>query len=500
MTSPLVNSIQNLSKTANGALSRKTSGSSLLDFFAQAGAIRTKSTEEILGYFNSAFKENPLYALKALFYFRDVREGQGERKMFRTVIQKLSTDLPQIVEKLIPLIPEFGRWDDLLIFEGTPVQDEAFQFFADAILKDFSNLDNAKENVSLAAKWAPSENASSTVTRLLAQSLRKYTGLNSRDYRKTLSALRERIGIVEAKMCSKDWPSINYEHVPSRANLIYRKAFKKHDGDRYISFHTKVAKGEAKVNAATLYPYDVIRPIFPGTMSHNGVDKYFVNTNTNVDVLTLNNLWNALPNYMGENTHNGLVVVDTSGSMRGMPIQVATSLGIYFAERNVGPFKDYFITFSASPKLQKVEGDNIVQKVANLVKTDWDANTNLTAVFDLVLNRALQDGISQEDMPANIYIVSDMQFDKACPDNQKTNFEVIRAKYQESGYQMPNLVFWNVNALGGDSPVKKDDKGTVLVSGCSPSILKKLLGTKEKNPYDVMMEVLDSERYSKIVI
>jgi len=498
----LLNSVSNLAKTAKGALSYKTSGSALLDFFGKAGALRAETPANVLAYFNAAFKENPTYALKALFFFRDVRGGQGERRLFRVIIKDLAVNYTELMASLIKHIPEYGRWDDLLSFEGTPLQDKAFTLFAKQLDTDYANMDNAKYSVSLAGKWAPSENASSTVTRLLGQVLRKYVGVSSRNYRQMLSALRQRIDVVERRMCSNDWSSINYEQVPSNANVIYRNAFKKHDPERNVKFHEKVQKGEAKINAAVLYPYDIVGNILNKGMHKVGT-QYFPTANTSVDALALNNLWNALPDYFGENKENSLAIVDTSGSMTnhgGLPIKVAVSLGIYIAERNKGAFQDYFMSFSATPQLHKVQGNTIVDKVANLVKTDWGMTTNLQAVFDLVLNRAVQDAIPEEEMPKKLYIISDMQFDVACTNNQLTNFEIIRAKYEQAGYVMPELVFWQVNGISGDSPIKKNHAGVTLVSGCSPSILKSLLGKVSKTPYDTMIEVLNNPRYEAIGI
>lgn len=502
----LLQSLDSNTVTQNGAFAKSTTGSYLLDFFANGAAYRGRPYEDILNLFKAAFKENPLYAIKALFYFRDVRGGQGERRIFRTIIQYLANSgNVELVASLIPHVPFFGRWDDLLVFEGTPLQAKAFQYFADQLKADYSAMDNANASISLAGKWAPSENASSTSTRLLAQVLRGYTGLDSRGYRKMLSTLREKIRVVERDMCAGEWENIDFSTVPSCASLLYRKAFSKRQPVRYSDFHAKVKKGEVKINATALYPYDVIRPILNCGM-HKVGDKYFPTANTAVQVDVLDNLWNALPDYMGENTHNGLVVVDTSGSMsksNGLPIQVAVSLGIYFAERNKGMFKDYFVTFSDVPKLQKINGANIVEKVANLVKTDWNASTNIRSVFNLILSRAVQEGLTQEDMPSSVYIISDMEFNIATKNNDLSNFEAIRADYANAGFKMPKLVFWNVDSKTNQVAARKNDENVVLVSGCSPSILKHLLSGKEDQkitPFDKMMETLDSERYSVVTI
>lgn len=335
--------------------------------------------------------------------------------------------------------------------------------------------------MSTCAKWMPSENTSSKETRRLAKVLRTYLGLSSKEYRQTLSHMRNKTGVVEPLMCAKEWSAIEYSHVPSKAALTYKDAFRKHDQVRYEGFLESVKKGETKINASTLYPYEIVEKVFKGDSSD-----------------TLDVLWDALPDYIGENKHNGIVVADVSGSMKGRPMAVSISLAMYFAERNKGQFKNTFLTFSDNPTLQKVNGNNIREKVLNLSRADWGMSTNLQSIFNLILTTGIKHNVPQNEMPDTIYIVSDMEMNCACGGN--TNYNIIRAKYEAAGYKQPNLVFWNVNARNSQSPITKDDKGTCLVSGCSPSILKTLLSGKVISPIDVMLETINSDRYQSVVI
>ena len=465
---------QNYTLTENGALTHKSTLSNLLDFFGLGAALRSRTNEDVLSLFCKAFGEDQLLALKTLFYIRNPRGGQGERKTFRTILKWLGNEYPEVISKNLENIVELGRYDDLFVLEGTKSWDAALTFWQSEWNKGF-------ENNSLIFKWAPSSNTSSKETRRLAQVLYKSLDLSEKEYRQTLSHMRNKTGVVEPLMCSKDWSAIEYSHVPSKASLTYKDAFRKHDQVRYEYFLESVKKGETKINAGTLYPYEIVEKVFNGDSSD-----------------TLDVLWDALPDYIKDNPHNGLVMADCSGSMRGRPIAVSISLAMYFAERTKGQFADSFLTFSGNPTLQKVVGNNIREKVLNLSKADWGMSTNLQAAFDLILLTAVKHNVPESDMPDSLYIVSDMEYDSAC--DCHTNFEAIKMKYEASGYKLPNIVFWNVNARNNQSPITKDDKGTCLISGCSPSILRTLLSGNTISPIDVMLETISAERYETVTI
>lgn len=452
--------------TENEALTFIRSGSALLDFYAQAGAMR-KNPDQALDLFKKAFAENRLYAVKLLFYLRDVRGGQGERELFRLCLQWLGENYQDIFEKIIKFVSEYGRWDDLF-FDN----DKCF-----ALIKNQLNEDLNSETPTLLAKWMPTINASSLSTKAKAKFFIGKLGMNDIEYRKKIRAIRKKIKAVEEKMSAKQWSDINYSSVPSQAARIYKNAFKKHDEERYNAFIDKAEKGEVKINAKTLYPYQIYKSV------QNDYSK------------TLEALWNQLPDYT--QGKNALVVADVSGSMEGDPMTVSVSLSLYFAERNKGQFKDYFLTFSAKPRLQKVQGLTLLDRMNSIENSNWDMNTDLQAVFNLILNTAVKNNTPANEMPETIYIISDMEFDEASPG--QTNYEVIKEKYENAGYKKPNIVFWNVDARSGKNlPVQKSEQDVALVSGFSPVIFK--IAVENKTPEEVMMDTINSERYSKIII
>ncbi len=483
----LIQSIENKTnrnaQTANGAVSNRSSLDECVDLFARIGALRGSTVEDKQNSFARAFSVNPEYALRIALYARDIRSGQGERQTFRDILVYLANNQKDICIKLIPFVAEYGRFDDLYSLKGTECWNAAINYFATQLNNDWLNY-LEKKTISLAPKWAASINTSSKETVAIGYEIAKKLAITPRMYRQRLSAMRNYLDVIERKTSANQWDKINYERVPSNASLLYRKAFSKHDGTRYCSYLESVEKGEKKINASTLYPYDIIRKV----RAEN--DK------------TANVLWNALPNYFGDdNKHNGLVVCDVSGSMMsGMggvaPIDVSVSLAIYFAERNEGDFKNYFLTFSDRPELIKIIGNNISEKFRNVVRSNWAMSTDIQAVFDLILNKAKQDKISQTEMPEAIYIISDMELNNCS--SRFTNFEVIKKKYASSGYKMPKLIFWNVNAQNKQFPITVNDDGVCMVSGCSPSILKSLLSGKEMTPISIMEETILKKRYDVV--
>lgn len=452
-------------ETANGAVTYIRSGSFLLDFYSQAGAMR-KDPQGALDLFKKSYAEDKLNALKVLFYLRDVRGGQGERDLFRTSLQWLGDNDTEVFEKILPFVAEYGRFDDLF-FDNEKVFE---------LLKAQIKEDTGSETPSLLAKWLPTANASSPTTRAKAKFMADKLGMNDIEYRKTVRSIRKQLKVVEEKMSANNWKEINYSHVPSQASRIYKNAFKKHDETRYGEFIGKAEKGEVKINAATLYPYQIYKSVQSDYSQ------------------TLEALWNQLPDYT--QGKNALVVADVSGSMSGDPMSVSVSLALYFAERNKGQFQNHFITFSQKPTLQRIIGNNLKEKIKNLESAHWDMSTNLQAVFDLVLRTAVFNNTPVEEIPSTLYIISDMEFDSVC--DRHTNLEVIRSKYNQSGYTAPNLVFWNVNASGRNVPAQFNEQGVAMVSGFSPVIFK--MAVENKTPEQVMFDTINSERYAKIKI
>lgn len=488
----------NNSQTANGAFAYASTKSEVLDLFALGGAFRSRNDQDVVQLFSKAFGENPLLAMKTLFYLRDVTEGQGERRFFRVAIKHLALHSKNVLNKNLHLIPHFGRWDDLLPLLETSLKGEVSSLIANQLKADFKS-----DSPSLLAKWMPSENASSFKTQRYAKILRKDLGLSSREYRKMLSSLRAKLNILETKLSEKNYSEINYSKIPSKAGLIYRGAFFRNDEENYKSFLDSLTKGEVKINAKTLYPYDIINKAFKGYSGVN-ISSYFYNEYHGAElnaeeIQLLDAQWKSLPDFIGENSENSIAVVDTSGSMSGEPINVAVSLGIYLAERNKGVFHNHFLTFNSTPSLKKIVGSNIVEKARNLSDATWGGSTNIQAVFEKILETAVKNNVSQEEMISKVYIVSDMQFNQ-CVGVNPNIFTHMEKTFKLAGYTLPSIVFWNVNAFKSNTPFTMNEHGVQLVSGMSPSIFKQLMSNNSVTPYELMMEVIDSDRYKEVTV
>ena len=474
----------NSTETTNGAKAFKSTLDLNLDLFGKISASRFDA-ESIVPLYLRALEEDPETALRILFNSRDIRGGQGERNVFRHLL--LNTPF-EIREKIISLIPIYGRWDDLFVLDGCIDWNRVVNFVISKLSHD---NDPETEHPSLLAKWMPSINASSKKTKALGKQFAKRMNLSEKEYRVMLTNLRKKIDLVEHKMCSNNWPEIDYSKVPSKAGLMYRKSFIKHDLERYNNFMLSAVKLENKVNASALYPYEIAEKV---TQAYGSVDP--------TEELVLQALWQNLPDYMEGKSFKGLVVADTSGSMTSTmgnvkPIDVSISLAIYIAERNAGVWKNKFITFSENPEMQTIIGDTIVDKIKNLSKADWGYNTDLIAVFKSILKAAKADSVAPEDMPEKIFIISDMQFDQACNSNTRTNFEQIKKNYAKYNYKMPDLIFWNVNG-SANVPMTIHDTGTCLVSGCSPSILSAVLSGEVISPIDILKQAVYTERYDPV--
>jgi hypothetical protein len=460
--------------TENMDKSYKSSGSYLVDFFGLAGAVRSRTEKDILSMFYRAFSEDKLKAVKLLFYFRDVRGGQGERRTFRIITKDLANNYPEIMRKNLILFSEYGRWDDLISLMDTPLKTDIV-----SIIRKQLDIDLSHDKISLLAKWLPSENTSSKTTTTLATQIREALSWKPKVYRKTLTTLRAKIKIVEADMSAKKWGSIEYPRVPSKAAMTYRKAFSKHDADRYTAYIKAVQEGKEKINAGTLYPYEIYEK---AKNEHNA---------------TVEALWTALPDYTrGE---NALVMADVSGSMEGRPMAVSVSLAIYFAEHNKGAFGGYYMTFSEAPKLMKVPINcSLHTKIQHLESTDVGYNTDLNKALMMILTTAVKNKVLQEDLPKRLYVISDMQFDEgSIQGKDESTFKRAEKEFKASGYTMPQVVFWQVDARHTQVPALKFDN-VILCSGASPVLFKQLM--ENKSVEEVMNDIINSKRYEAIKI
>ena len=474
----------NRTRTENGAATYATTFSDCLDLFATIGALRHSSDREIAERFARAFAEDRDMAMKLLFFARDVRGGLGERRVFRVCLRWLAHNAPDSVKKNIPCIAEFGRWDDLLCLLDTPCQPEALMCIRHQLQADLVAMEQGGE-VSLLGKWLPSVNTSNAQAVRNAKRIARYLGMNDAAYRKTVVSLRKHIHILENTLRLRDY-TFDYAKQPSRAMFKYRDAFWRNDGERYTAFLEQVKRGDASMHTGALTPYEVIRPLLEDTVSQQDAEA--------VDVT-----WNALENFAGG--ENALVVIDGSGSMycydNPMPAAVALSLGIYFAERNTGAFRDHFITFSETPQLVQIKGNTIAEKVAYCSRFNEVANTNIQKVFELILDAAVKNQVPQEEMPSTLYIISDMEFDFCTEDASLTNFEYARQLFALAGYQLPRVVFWNVDSRRAQQPVTQNTQGVALVSGCTPRIFD-MLKSGSISPLGYMLEILSAERYAGI--
>ena len=476
-------------RTENDAATYASSGSDTLDFFAAAGALREAGEAEIIVRFTRAFAEHPLYALRTLFYARDVRGGLGERRLFRVLLRHLAFAAPASLEKNLKFVPGYGRWDDLLVLLDTPLEAAAVRLIRAQLEKDLRAAGEEKP-VSLLAKWLPSVNTSSRAVCRQARRLAVLFGMREADYRRMLVHLRRRIALIENALRTRNY-TFDYAKQPSKAMFKYRAAFWRNDVERYKAFLSRVEHGEERLHTGTLYPYEIIRPLSAAVAPQIPKE----------EARALDVTWSALPNY----THgeNALVVLDGSGSMywggTPLPSSVALSLAIYFAERNTGVFHGHFITFSQNPRLVEIKGATIVERVHYCRSFDEAANTNLEAVFCLLLHAAVKNRVPQEELPSVLYIITDMEFDACTVDADVTNFERAKELFAEAGYTLPRIVFWNVQSRSRQQPVRQNEQGVMLVSGCSPSIFSMVVDGRI-TPYEYMEQVLGSERYAAIEV
>lgn len=456
----------NDSLTDNGAVTHSTAGNYCLDLFFVAGASRNMSEEDIIKAFIRAYREDKLTAVKILFWARDARGGAGEKRFFQVIMRSILISFPDVYEQLAIHIPTFGYWKDIFTIE-TPTENT---------LNWLSIQLKENANANLLAKWFPRKGQ-------WFVAMHKYLGIKPGQFRRMLTSMSN---TVEQKMCANEWETIQYSTVPSVAGKIYSNTFNKHDGVRYGSYISDVMEGKQKMNASVLFPSDLVSKIIAFRWDNEDNTEAY------------DAMWKSLPNYMEGCTERILPVCDVSGSMTGTPMDVSIGLGLYISERNEGPFKDLILTFSESPEFHMIQGDTLTDRVVNLRRANWGYNTDLELTFGVLLDRAKAGNVAQEDMPTKLLIISDMEFDMAC--GIRTNFDAIKDMYEQAGYELPGIIFWNVNGRLGNVPVKANTPNTALVSGYSPSIIRSILGGDELSPLAVMLKTINVDRYSCIKV
>ena len=481
----------NYTFTENGGITHSTTFNKVLDMFAMGGAMRRRSDDDVINMFKQAYEESPTLALRCLFYLRDIRGGQGERRFFRVCLKWLANEDPEEVENFIVRIPEYGRWDDLFELFDTSCESAMMGYIAWAVK---SNKDH------LLYKWMPSINASSRNTQERGRKFAREFGMTEREYRKMLSEGRKACHLVETLMSQNHWNQIAFDKLPSRAGILYKNAFMRREEtrERYAAF---MSNKSTKVNASVLYPVDIAHQIFhsysPDSVERNAWQKY----------------WNALPNYYGDKEEPGIAVIDVSGSMSGVPMEAAVSMGAYIAERGKGPFQNHFITFSGNPTLVEFTGVDIYDKIKRAIHADWGMNTNIEAVFDMLLDIGIRNRVKPEDMPQAIYIFSDMEFDQCVTSGPRfegnwyshahalnrnqidTIIEAQIRKWKAAGYKAPRIIFWNLRSSHNNIPAIGE--GFSYVSGFSPVMIENILSGKDG--VALMLDKLNSERYCNIV-
>lgn len=469
--------------TENGAEAYDRLNGSLVTLFAQIGALRPRTEKEIEDKFASAFNEDKLLATKMLFYCGNVRGGLGERRTFRICLKWLAKNYPSIVEKNIEVIPYYNRWDSLFELVDTSCEEAMWEFVSFCLEEDLKQMGCGKP-CSLLAKWLPTETASSKKTRELAKRAIKNIGMTPRQYRKIVSALREYIRVVERKMSLKEWETIDYSTVPSYAMARYNRAFKRHDGERFSKYVEALNEGKAKINASTLYPYDLVR-------NYLG---YGAETN-----LLAEQQWKALPNYV-ERENNIIVMADVSGSMSGRPMETSIGLAIYFAERNKGEYQNCYMTFTNEPHFIKLNpNDTLRAKVAQVKRTDVGYNTNLEKAFEYILTNATYYQIKNKDMPKALVVISDLEIDNYIQFYGLDFVGEMKKKFASHSYTLPLLVLWNVEARNDTFLSQSED--VINISGQSPTAFKSFLGALNgKTSWDIMIETLNNKMYEFVRI
>ena len=468
-------------RTENGAVALNTTSDARLDLFGTIGALRDADKNRIQTLFAEAYSQDPLFATKIVFYARDIRAGLGERKTFRTIIRCMAEKHPEALRPNLDLIGVFGRYDDLYELVGTPLENDMWAAMKKQFEEDLKNL-NSGNAISLLAKWIKTADTSSPATRKLGILTAQKLGYPIYNFKRIVRNMRKQIGVVESLMSAGKWDEIKYPEVPSRAMMIYRKAFMKHDPERFEEFINKAEKGETKVNASTLFPYDIVEKI----LYHKENNK------------VLEAQWKALPDYVKQGT-NALIMADVSGSMSGRPMATSIGLAIYFAERNTGAYHNMFMTFSSEPETVILKGETLEQKVKNAYNAEWGGTTDLKAAFDKVLDIAVKNEVPQEEMPKAIVVISDMEID-FCGNRSWTFYDKMENKFRKAGYVIPNIIFWNVDSRRDVFHSDSKRKGVQLASGQSVTVFKQILQNLGYNPIEAMENTINSERYECITI
>lgn len=474
--------------TENGAVALNNTGNSLLNLYGVVGALRgTNDDLRLARLIEKAYDEDPLFMTKILFYARDCHGyGLGERETFRRAMEYLADNHPECVLPNIKYFGEFGRFDDLFALIGTAIEDSMWSYISEKLHEDYSHMLKG-EPVSLLAKWLKTPDASSRRTRAMGIYAAQQLGMSVYLYKRALRKLRKYIKVTECYMSTNNWDEINYSSVPSKAMLNYRNAFKRHDEERYSQFVQDALEGKVTIHSGTLYPYDLIEKVWDWNYPKED------------DVVEAQ--WRQLPNYV-EDGVNALIMADTSGSMDGRPIATAVGLAIYFAERNTGAYHNLWMSFSGAPRIHKLRGKTLAQKLSNIDRRDWQMNTNLEAAFQKVLQIAIDNNVDPKVMPKALIVISDMEIDRCTQGSSNTwsFYEEMESRFNELGYDIPCVIFWNVDSRHDVFHADAKRKGVQLVSGQSTTTFKHVIDCIGMTPIEAMYKTVDCDRYSCITV
>lgn len=478
---------------------------------------RGLNTPRLYKYLRECARESLLDTFLLAFHLRDCRGGKGERELGRQAFTWLFVNYPSEFRKVMHLIPDYGRWDDLLLFfpnvlklntlpqvrndYSSNLQNEDYLYNLHALQSEVVGLVAAQlrtdlqmmdegEPISLCAKWTPTEGDSLDKRHGIFKTLAKALSVSPKKLRREFNTpLREYLRIVEKYLCSRRWNEIDYSKVPSQCMRRLKKSFQNHDEERFLKWRESLQKGEVKVNAGALHPHNLITEI--------------MNKNT-VDPVT-EAQWNVIEEKVKSSASLGdsVAVIDTSGSMIGIPLSVAVAMGLLISSSVQGPFHGHLISFNNVPKFTVVKDGDLYSRFQTVKNMDWGGSTNLESTFKLILQRGLECKLTDEDMPKRLFIISDMQFN--CVEGHgsygsihTTNMENINRLYKDSGYTRPQIVFWNVNGSSTDFPVTVDENNTVLISGFSPTILNSLIERDKFTTETILRKALDDERYNPV--
>jgi len=512
MSNNFTNAVRNQTKmkyTENGAVAMNTTGSKVLDLFSLAGGMRGR-LNDVQDMFANAWNENPELAIKLAFYVRSIRKGMGERDVSYEMLKWVANNHPDTMRKNLKYLPEYGRWDDIYIFVGTPIEGDIWKLVKSQFKADIANY-KAGKPVSLMAKWLPSVNTSSRKTVNLGHMTARHLGLKAYAYQKALSKLRKYINVTEVKMSARQWNNIDYQAVPSKAMTLYRHSFTKHDPEGFGEFMNGVKTGTKKINASTLYPYDLVGKYMSSRSIRSAWNSSYYNCQTNQNEIdeVVEAQWKALPNYI-EGNNNVVIMADTSGSMSGKPIESALGLAIYFAERNHGAYHNLFMTFESNPHWIELGDNSLLGNVRKAVAAPWGGSTNLESAFRLILKTAVENHLSNDDLPKALIIISDFEFDPHSGSrsygwgnslNGANTYHAAMTKlYAKYGYTLPACVFWCVNSRQNTVHQNYNDKGVTAFSGSAASTFRDVLQTIGYNPYEAMLKVLMSANFAKITV